>query len=96
MADQPMQSNRPVLTGFYRVWMTTVFLVLIGLGVWLGYTWGIGGAILGAVIGTLLAGTVMLVLNTPEKLEGAIYSTLGIGFVGLVIYLIIAYWGVRL
>ena len=31
-----------------------------------------------------------------EKLEAAIYTTLGIGFVGLIIYLIIAFWGVRL
>ena len=96
MADQPMHSNRTVLTGFYRAWMTVVFLVLIGLGLWLGYTWGIGGSILGAVIGALLSGMVMMLLNTPEKLEGAIYSTLGLALVGLVIYLIIAFWGVRI
>jgi hypothetical protein len=36
------------------------------------------------------------VLNTPEKLEAAIYTTLGIAFVALIIYLIIAYWGVRI
>jgi len=76
--------------------MVSVFLVMIGLGVWLGYTWGIGGSILGAVVGILVAGTVMMVLNTPEKLETAIYTTLGIGFVGLLIYLIISFWGVRI
>mgnify|MGYP003654965893 FL=1 len=95
VADQPMQSNRPVLTGFYRVWMTVVFLALMGAGLWIGYTWGIGGSILGAVLGLVLAGMVMMVLNTPEKLEGAIYTTLGIAFVGAVIYAIIAFWGVR-
>jgi len=95
VADQPMQSNRPVLTGFYRAWMTVVFLALMGAGLWIGYTWGIGGSILGAAIGLVLAGMVMMVLNTPEKLEGAIYTTLGIAFVGAVIYAIIAFWGVR-
>jgi len=97
VANQQVQgSDRPVLVGFYRLWMVSVFLVMIGLGVWLGYTWGIGGSILGSVIGMLVAGVVMMVLNTPEKLERAIYTTLGIGFVGLLIYLIIAFWGVRL
>ncbi len=97
MADQPMHgAERPILTGFYRAWMTIVFLLLAAIGVWIGYTWGIGGSILGAVIGTILAGMVMMVLNTPEKLEGAIYTTLAIAFVGLVIYLIFAFWGVRL
>ena len=98
MATQNIQggADRPMLVGFYRLWMISVFLVMIGIGLWLGYTWGIGGSILGAVIGTLAAGMVMLVLNTPEKLEAAIYTTLGIGFVGLIIYLIIAFWGVRL
>lgn len=97
MTDQRVQGGaRPGLVGFYRLWMVSVFLVMIGLGVWLGYTWGIGGSILGAVIGTFAAGTVMMVLNTPEKLEAAIYTTLGIGFVALLIYLIIAFWGVRL
>jgi len=97
VASQQVQGgDRPVLVGFYRLWMVSVFLVLIGLGVWLGYTWGIGGSILGAVVGILVAGTVMMVLNTPEKLETAIYTTLGIGFVGLLIYLIISFWGVRI
>ena len=97
MADQRMQGGeRPLLTGFYRLWMITVFMVMIGMGVWLGYTWGIGGSILGAVLGIFLAGMVMMVLNTPEKLEAAIYTTLGIGFVGMLIYMIIAFWGVRL
>ena len=76
--------------------MITVFIVMIGLGVWLGYTWGIGGSILGAVLGVFIAGMIMMVLNTPEKLEAAIYTTLGIGFVGMLIYLIIAFWGVRI
>ncbi|WP_146636197.1 hypothetical protein [Nioella nitratireducens] len=97
MADQRMQGGeRPLLTGFYRLWMVAVFLGLIGVGVWLGYTWGIGGSILGAVIGTVLAGMVMMVLNTPEKLEAAIYTTLGFTFLALLIYAIIAFWGVRL
>lgn len=95
MADQQIQTNRPVLTGFYRAWMAVVFVILALVGMWLGYTWGIGGSILGGVLGLLLASMVMLVLNTPEKLEGAIYTTLAIAFVGLVIYLIIAFWGVR-
>lgn len=97
MADQRMHGGeRPLLTGFYRMWMITVFIVMIGLGVWLGYTWGIGGSILGAVLGVFIAGMIMMVLNTPEKLEAAIYTTLGIGFVGMLIYLIIAFWGVRI
>ena len=96
MADQRIvDSGRPVLVGVYRVWVISVFVSFIALGMWLGYTWGIGGSILGIVLGTLLAGMVMMVLNTPEKLETAIYTTLGIAFIGLVIYLIIAYWGVR-
>ena len=96
MADQrAYDGGRPVLVGVYRVWVVAVFVSFAALGIWLGYTWGIGGSILGTVIGVMLAGMVMMVLNTPEKLEGAIYTTLGIAFVGLVIYLIIAYWGVR-
>lgn len=88
--------GRPVLVGVYRVWVVAVFVSFAALGIWLGYTWGIGGSILGIVVGIMLAGMVMMVLNTPEKLEAAIYTTLGIAFVGLIIYLIIAYWGVRL
>lgn len=97
MADQrTYDGGRPVLVGVYRVWVVAVFVSFAALGMWLGYTWGIGGSILGIVIGMMLAGMVMMVLNTPEKLEAAIYTTLGIAFVGLIIYLIIAYWGVRL
>ncbi len=97
LADHHMQgAERPVLVGFYRAWMTTVFLVFIGLGVYFGYTFGVGGSILGAVMGLLIAGMIMIFLNTPEKLEAAIYTTLAVGCVILVIYLIVAFWGVRL
>jgi len=97
VTDQRVHGGeRPLLVGFYRIWMMSVFLTLAAAGIWLGYTWGIGGSILGLVMGSLVAGMVMLVLNTPEKLEAAIYTTLGLTFVVLVVYAIIALWGVRI
>ncbi len=97
MADyQAQRGARPGLESFYKAWMTLVFLGFAGLGIYLGYTFGVGGSILGAVLGMMMGGIVMLLLNTPEKLEGAIYMTLGVAFVVGLIYMIIAFWGVRL
>lgn len=58
--------------------------------------WGVGGGILGAVMGGMVASGVAIVLNTPERMEVAIYTFMAIAFLALLIWLIITFWGVRL
>ena len=56
----------------------------------------IGGAILGAVAGGMVASGVAIVLNTPERMEAAIYIVLALLFLTLLVWLIITFWGVRI
>ena len=81
---------------FYRYGLTFIYLSCCTLGMILGYTWGIGGSILGIVLGAMAAAGVSLVLNTPERMETAFYAILSVAVVIGLIWLIVAFWGVRL
>ncbi len=84
------------MTGVYRVGLTFIYLACCAAGMILGYTWGIGGSILGVVLGGMVASVVALMLNTPERMEMAFYSILVVALIAGTIYLIVAFWGVRL
>ncbi|MBF9049328.1 hypothetical protein GTA62_02175 [Roseobacter sp. HKCCD9010] len=84
------------MASVYRVGLTLIFLCCCVAGMILGYTWGIGGSILGVVLGAMLASVIALMLNTPERMETAFYSILTLIFIATTIYLIITFWGVRL
>ena len=58
--------------------------------------WGVGGAILGAVVGGMVASGIAIVLNTPERMESAIYIVLALLFMTLLVWLIVTFWGVRI
>ncbi|WP_233557264.1 hypothetical protein [Rhodophyticola porphyridii] len=84
------------MTSVYRIGLTVIFLGCCVAGMILGYTWGIGGSILGVVLGAMVASLVAMMLNTPERMETAFYAILSILLIGLTIYMIVAFWGVRL
>ncbi|MEM7724071.1 MAG: hypothetical protein AAF376_17120 [Pseudomonadota bacterium] len=83
------------MTRVYWYGMAIIYLACCATGMILGYHWGIGGSILGTVLGAMVASMVAMVLNTPERMETALYSLLSIGVVSGLIYLIVAFWGVR-
>lgn len=77
--------------------LTLIYLVCAIAGAALCYSlWGVGGAILGAVMGGMVASGVAIILNTPERMEAAIYIVLALLFMTLLVWLIIAFWGVRI
>lgn len=77
--------------------LTLIYVSLAVAGGAVGYSfWGVGGAILGAVMGGMMASGVAILLNTPERMEAAIYIVLALLFMTLLVWLIITFWGVRL
>jgi hypothetical protein len=80
----------------YWYGLAVIFLACCSTGMIMGYAWGIGGSILGVVLGAMAASGIAMALNTPEKMEAAVYSVLGVGFTVLLVYLIVAFWGVRI
>lgn len=77
--------------------LTIIYLTLAIAGAAFGYTqWGVGGAILCAVFGGMVASGVAIVLNTPERMEAAIYIVLALLFLTLLVWLIVTFWGVRI
>lgn len=77
--------------------LAIIYVACALLGAALCYQlWGLGGGILGAVLGGMLASGIAIVLNTPERMEVAIYSVLAVSIVTLLVWLIVAFWGVRL
>mmetsp|Transcript_3618 Transcript_3618/g.6634 ORF Transcript_3618/g.6634 Transcript_3618/m.6634 type:complete len:86 (-) Transcript_3618:209-466(-) len=77
--------------------LAVIYLTFAVFGAALGYgQWGVGGAILGAVLGGMIASGVAIVLNTPERMEAAIYIVLALLFLTLLVWLIVTFWGVRL
>jgi len=61
-----------------------------------GYTWGIGGSILGIVLGAMAASAIAMALNTPERMEAAVYGILSLLFITGLVWVIVAFWGVRI
>jgi len=83
------------MTRVYWYGLAIIYMALCGTGLILGYHWGIGGSILGAILGAMAASMVAMVLNTPERMEVALYIILSIIAVSGLIYLIVTFWGVR-
>ncbi len=81
---------------FYWYGLTVIYLTCCVVGMFLGYTWGIGGSILGVVLGGMAASGVAIFLNTPERMENAFYAVLSLATVVGLVWLIVTYWGVRL
>jgi ABC-type lipoprotein release transport system permease subunit len=81
---------------FYWYGLTVIYLTCCVAGMILGYTWGVGGAILGVVLGATAAAGVATFLNTPEKMENAFYAVLSLATIIGLAWLIVNYWGVRL
>ncbi|HID68266.1 MAG TPA: hypothetical protein EYP31_08440 [Roseibacterium sp.] len=74
-----------------------IYLIFAVVGATMGYgLWGVGGAILGAVFGGMVASGIAILLNTPERMEPAIYIVLALLFLTLLVWLIITFWGVRI
>ncbi|MFT5869710.1 MAG: hypothetical protein ACJAVT_002117 [Yoonia sp.] len=84
------------MTTFYRLGLILIYMTLCGIGVVLGYYWGIGGSILGVAIGAAIGTVIAMNLNTPEKMENAFYSIVVLLLAALTIYLIVTFWGVHL
>lgn len=80
----------------YWYGLAVIYLVCCCVGLVLGYTWGIGGAILGMVLGAMLASAVAATLNTPARMEAAVYAVCAVAFIAGLIWLIVTFWGVRL
>lgn len=80
----------------YRYGLATIYLACCMTGMVFGYTWGIGGSILGMVVGAMLASGVAIMLNTPERMEAALYAILSVVFIVGLVWLIVTFWGVRL
>lgn len=77
--------------------LALIYLACAVLGAAMFYgQWGLGGGILGAVVGGMVASGIAIVLNTPERMESAIYIVLALLFMTLLIWLIVTYWGVRI
>lgn len=81
---------------FYWYGLTVIYLTCCVAGMILGYTWGVGGSILGVVLGAMAAAGVAMFLNTPEKMENAFYAVLSLATIVGLVWLIVTYWGVRL
>ena len=80
----------------YWYGLTLIYLTCASVGLLLSYsTWGIGGALLGIILGAMAAAGVALILNTPEKMENAVYGILSVLVAFGIVYLIVTFWGVR-
>ena len=80
----------------YWYGLASIYLACCVAGMILGYNWGIGGSILGVVVGAMLASGVAIALNTPERMEAAVYAILSVVLIVGLIWLIDTFWGVRI
>jgi hypothetical protein len=80
----------------YWYGLAIIYLSACVTGMILGYTWGIGGSILGIVLGAMVASGIAMALNTPERMEAAVYAILSVVFITGLVWLIVTFWGVRL
>ena len=76
--------------------LAVIYMTCCATGMVLGYTWGIGGSILGIVLGAMVASGVARALNTPERMEAAIYGIASLAFIIGLVWLIVTFWGVRI
>jgi hypothetical protein len=80
----------------YWYGLAIIYMATCGAGMILGYTWGIGGSILGVVLGAMAASGIALALNTPERMEAAIYGIVSVALIVGLVWLIVTFWGVRI
>ena len=80
----------------YWYGLASIYLACCVAGMILGYNWGIGASILGVVVGAMLASGVAIALNTPERMEAAVYAILSVVLIVGLIWLIVTFWGVRI
>jgi len=80
----------------YWYGLAVIYTACCALGMILGYTWGIGGSILGTVLGAMVAAGIAMALNTPERMEAAVYVILASMFTIGLVWLIVTFWGVRI
>ena len=80
----------------YWYGLAIIYIACCAVGMIFGYRWGIGGSILGVVLGAMTASGVALAINTPEKMEAAVYAILAAVFITGLVWVIVAFWGVRL
>lgn len=80
----------------YWYGLAVIYLACCLAGMVLGYTWGVGGSILGVVLGAMAASGVAMALNTPERMEATVYGILSTVFIIGLVWLIVTLWGVRI
>lgn len=80
----------------YWYGVAIIYTAFCATGMILGYTWGIGGSILGVVIGAMLASGITMAVNTPARMEAALYGVLSIAVIAGTVWLIVILWGVRI
>jgi hypothetical protein len=80
----------------YWYGLAVIYTASCATGMTLGYTWGIGGSILGIVLGAMVASGIAMALNSPERMEAAVYGFLSLAFVIGLVWLIVTFWGVRI
>ncbi len=80
----------------YWYGLAIIYIACCAVGMILGYRWGIGGSILGIVTGAMAASGVALAINTPEKMEAAVYAILAAVVITGLVWMIVAFWDVRI
>lgn len=80
----------------YWYGLAVIYMTCCATGMILGYTWGIGGSILGIVLGAMVASGVAMALNSPERMEAALYGIVSLAVIMGVVWLIVTFWGVRI
>lgn len=80
----------------YWYGLASIYMACCVVGMILGYHWGIGGSILGVVVGAMMASGVAIALNTPERMEAAVYAILSVVLIVGLVWLIVTFWGVRI
>lgn len=80
----------------YWYGLAVIYLGCCAFGMIMGYRWGIGGSILGIVLGGMAASGVAMALNTPERMEAAVYGIMSAVFITGLVWLIVTFWGVRI
>lgn len=80
----------------YWYGLAVIYLACCAFGMIMGYTWGIGGSILGIVLGAMAAAGVATALNTPERMEAAVYGIVSAVVITGLVWLIVTFWGVRI
>lgn len=90
------QQGQMYMVRLYWYGLAVIYLAFCVTGMILGYTWGIGGSILGVVIGAMLATGVAMAVNTPARMEAALYGVLSIAVIAGTVWMIVIFWGVRI